>query len=200
MKWCEIKINRSASKRWNDPKKTLENFHEFANLHFFYANETPFMHLKKPHVSMNDHSPLLVAMSMSTSTIITVDESSSSDTRIVADSTTSTYSIAFQEGEDVLWRSQVSFATGPVRTANRGFAVQRWLPQSHPWANLSFRPKVPQKSKLCLSGHISSLTWNWAFFRKVVEALPQAVDMNTNHWKYLMFNTTLLYLLTACSS
>ena len=70
----------------------------------------------------------------------------------------------------------------------------------HRATHLSFRPKVPQKSKLCLSGHISSLTWNWAFFRKVVEALPQAVDMNTNHWKYLMFNTTLLYLLIECSS
>ena len=164
MKWCETKINRSASKRWNDPKKTLENFHEFANLHFFYANETPFMHLKKPHVSMNDHSPLLVAMSMSTSTIITDDESSSTDTRIVADSTTSTYSIAFQEGEDVLWRSQVSFATAPVRTANRGFAVQRWLPQSHPWANLSFRPKVPQKSKLCLSRGIFQVSHETGHF------------------------------------
>ena len=30
------------------------------------------------------------------------------DARNVADSTTSTYTIAFQEGEDVLWRSQVS--------------------------------------------------------------------------------------------
>ena len=73
----------------------------------------------KPNILLHDRTLLSSYNSSSTTTTDTSsiemneeDSSLDENVRTIADSTTSSYSLTFCEGEDVLWRSQVCRSVG----------------------------------------------------------------------------------------